>query len=484
MLYPPLQEQWEALCGRYLKVTAGDQVWRYSRVARPRDPEQGWKLHISATILNASQVLEAVAPLLHRRSVLFKAPRTLVELERLNSGIYYGYSQVGKFITVYPRSAREAASLARELHVKTRGMEAPSVPFDLKFDPDSRVYYRYGSFLPREILNPDGTRTLALRSPEGGLVPDDRARAEARPDWVPDLLPARQRPRAETGGEAEQTPLRTRFRAFRALTQRGRGGVYQAVDLGASPPRLCVLKEGRRHGETGWDGRDGFWRVRHEGQVLTALWEAGIPVPRVYSSFQAEKNYFIAVEFIEGDSLQSCLSARKRRLTVSRAVELGAQLASLIARIHAAGWVWRDCKPTNLMLTPGGELRPLDFEGACPADHADPLPWGTPSYVPPEWGDVPRERGRLPEDLYALGALIYFLLAGAPPDATPTLPIRMLRTNTPTEVCAVVDELLDVNPARRPSAAEAACRLKKVAVAVSGRQVEAAGEVLEARVEA
>jgi serine/threonine protein kinase len=458
-LYGPLHEMWKELCGRYLKVTACDSMWRYSRLRRPRDPEQGWKLHIPATVLTAGRVLETVAPFLHRRGVLFKAPNTLLELEKLNSGVYYGYSQVGKFITVYPRSAREAASLARELHKMTRGIASPSVPFDRKFAPDSRVFYRYGSFYPHELINPNGTPTPALRGPEGDLVPDVREHPEAKPEWVPDLLHAHPAPPAEKAGRAVVTPLSTRFRAFRALTQRGRGGVYQAIDLGAASPRFCVLKEGRRDGETGWDGRDGFWRVEHEGRVLRALGEAGVRVPRVYLSFRAEKNYFIAIEFVEGENLQAWLCAKKRRIAVPHAVDLGRRLALLIAKIHAAGWVWRDCKPTNLMLTTGGELRPLDFEGACPTDSADPLPWGTPSYAPPEWGDVPRERGRLPEDLYALGALIYYLLTGATPDATPTLPIKTLRRNVPEEVCAVVNELLDANPTRRPTASDAARRL-------------------------
>src|SRR5438874_65459 len=51
---------------------------------------------------------------------------------------------------------------------------------------------------------------------------------------------------------------------FKALSQRGKGGVYQAVDLSVSPARLVIIKEGRRHGETDWLGHDGFARIQHE----------------------------------------------------------------------------------------------------------------------------------------------------------------------------------------------------------------------------
>src|SRR5204863_196337 len=84
----------------------------------------------------------------------------------------------------------------------------------------------------------------------------------AKPDWVSDPFLGR-----GAGGAAAhaESPLGTTFRAFQALTQRGKGGVYKALDLSAHPPRLCIMKEGRSVGELTWDNRDGRWRVRHEG---------------------------------------------------------------------------------------------------------------------------------------------------------------------------------------------------------------------------
>ncbi|HEX8475376.1 MAG TPA: lipopolysaccharide kinase InaA family protein [Pyrinomonadaceae bacterium] len=471
--YRALNARWEALCGRYLKVASMDSMWVYSRLSRRLDPEQGWKLQLSATVLTAVEVLEAVAPLLHSRGVLFKAPRSLKELSKINSGIYYGYSQVGKFITVYPQTTEEAARLARELHRRTRGIAAPSVPFNLKFRPDSRLYYRYGSFKALELVNPDGSRTLALRAPDEDLVPDVRDSEKAKPDWVPDLFPAR-RARRET--KVADTPLKTTFRAFRALSQRGKGGVYQAFDVGASPPRFCVLKEGRRNGETAWDGRDGYWRVEHEGRVLASLHDAGVAVPRVYSSFKAEKNFYLAMEFMEGETLDAWLGKRRRRIEVRRALSYGVRLATLISQIHDAGWVWRDCKPSNLMVTQAGVLRPIDFEGACPVDCPDPMPWGTPSYTPPEWCDESRGRTRLPEDLYALGAVVYHLLTGSLPDSAPLLPVGKLRRNIPDGACRVIEELLDADPAQRPDARGAALRLEAALSSMTTQRTDGSRE--------
>ncbi|MDQ3649483.1 MAG: serine/threonine protein kinase [Acidobacteriota bacterium] len=448
---------WGELRDRYLPVAVENSIWRYSRGALPDDPEQGWKLHIAATVLTAGRVMRVVAPFLCSRGTLYKAPVSLNELDKLNSGIFYGYSQVGKFLTIYPQTTEEAVLLARELHRLTRRMTAPAVPFDLKYRADGCVYYRYGAFRGLEVEGDDGERTYAIRDPEGNLVPDIRDSA-AQPAWASDpFLP--KRPREAPVQVA--TPLQTTFKAFRALAQRGRGGVYQALDLSVTPPRLCVMKEGRRNGEMSWDGRDGFWRVQHEQRVLASLLDAGINVPRVYSSFRAEKNYYLAVEFIEGENLNSWLGRKRQRLSIASALRRGIELARIVARMHAAGWVWRDCKPGNIVITKGGELRPLDFEGACPVDSPDPLPWGTPCYTAPEVADAFRGQPRLPEDLYALGAVMYLLIAGRPPDDSNSLLLEKVRKNVPRGACKVVADLLNPDPRQRPAALAAAQRLEK-----------------------
>src|SRR5258707_5539263 len=107
-----------------------------------------------------------------------------------------------------------------------------------------------------------------------------------------------------------ETLLQTRLRALRARGRGGRGGVFQVVYLTTAPPRLCILKEGRKDGEVNWDGRDGFWRIKHESRVLALLRKKGLNVPRVYSSFRANKNFFLAVEFIEGDDIGSWLAPK------------------------------------------------------------------------------------------------------------------------------------------------------------------------------
>ena len=99
---------------------------------RRGDPAQGWKIHISATVLSASDVFARSAPILIERDALFKIPAHLSLLTEINSG-RSGFSQIGKFITIYTRSDADAVALARKLHPATRGLPAPEIPFDVRY---------------------------------------------------------------------------------------------------------------------------------------------------------------------------------------------------------------------------------------------------------------------------------------------------------------------------------------------------------------
>jgi hypothetical protein len=457
-IYKSLNSHWRQLSTEYLPLTVNGSMWRYSRQPEDNDPDQGWKLHLSATILSASDVFAAVSPFLKNQGAMFKAPVSIYELFKLNSGTLYGYSQVGKFITVYPRSSDEAVLLARKLYTLTRNLPAPTIPFDQPYNSDGCVYYRYGAFKVLKVEEPRGESVYSLRDPNGILVPDDR-QSTLFPSWVENPFP-KSRKTSKKIRTSEKTPLQTTFKAFEAVAQRGRGGVYKAFDLSGPSPRFCILKEGRVNGEVGWDGRDGSWRVLHEGRVLETLRNFGVNVPCLYASFQIDGNSYIATELVDGVSLIDLLSRRRRRLSMRQVVRYAIGIATMVSEIHAAGWAWRDCKPGNIMITPGGELRPIDFEGACPHDQPDPLPWGTRFFVPPEWDHDFHGQSRVPEDLYALGAILQLLLTGTPP-ADAESPVKK-RRNIPKAVQRIVDSLLNSSPRRRPQARTTLNRLKRI----------------------
>jgi hypothetical protein len=398
------ERDWQRLCDSYLLIRPKGSIWWFSRKRNGDDLAQGWKLHVSATILSACSVFRLVAPYLRERDILFKAAKSLSELQKLNSGFFYGYSQIGKFITVYPPSTEAALAIAAKLDSLTANQPAPMVPYDNALRNGSCVYYRYGSFSPRTKITFRKKRVVAIARTAGKLVPDRRAPGAAVPHWLDDPFQAA-RP---CSGRGAVTPLETTYCDYEALVQRGRGGVYRARDVSSVLARPCIIKEGRRHGETGWDGEDGFDRVKREARFLRSISNQVAALPRLITTFQANGCFYLVTEPIDGRSLHSVITGRER-ISTRRMLKYVANMARIVADIHAAGCAWRDCKPANFLVQKDRKLRALDFEGACRFDEGNPPRWGTPGYTPPEGR---RNTGDLESaDLYALGTSIMELIA-------------------------------------------------------------------------
>jgi serine/threonine protein kinase len=450
-------EEWARLADEFLPLREEGSSWRFSRRMTDDDPAQGWKLHVSATILNANDVLRAIAPLLRERGILFKACATLDQLARLNAGIHYGFSQIGKFLTVYPRTPAEAMRVAGELDELTKEFSAPPVPYDLPYRPGGCVYYRYGGFRTIEVVDPDGRKATAIFDPNGKMWTDRREPGHAVPAWIANPF--------RTFDDPPALPLRTEFLVYQALSQRGKGGVYEAIDIRELPARRCIVKEGRRNGEVSVDGLDGRDRVVHEERVLAELRAAGVPVPAVVGAFDIDPHRYLALEHLEGTNLMELCARPRRRLPVETASAFGARIARILAGVHAAGWVWRDLKPLNFIVAADGTLRPLDFEGAVRIGEPSSIPWGTPAYTPPELAQGAVTGSNLPEDLYALGATLHQLFTSFVASGVGThdqlkaldrRPVQQMRRGVPVVAGKTIAALLDPDPRSRPTAAEAA----------------------------
>lgn len=446
------ESEWAKVADQFLPLRDSDSPWRHNRSWLAGDAERGWKLHVSATVLSAVRVLRRIGPFLRDQGVAYKGPATLRELAGINCGLLFGYEQVGKCITVYPRSDAEALLLGHRLHALVGRIAGPEVPFETTLYAGSRVSYRYGSFVKLE-LDRDGAKIYAMRSPEGTLIPDVRGAQATLPSWARCPFPPRHKRRTAL------TPLNTRFLTYEALTQRGKGGVYRALDLEPVPARLCILKEGRRHGETSWDGKDGASRTRHEAGVLRRLRQAGVRVPAVYDLFSVSDNAYLAIENIDGHTLQDALADGPPELDEVIRYSIG--MAEVLDTIHDAGWVWRDCKPANFVLEGERirpEIRPIDFEGSCLTGEPQDAEWASPGYLAPEGMSGPAAPSG---DIYALGASIHQLLTGSLVNPTPLPLLADASPGVPTGLRRLVDSMLDSEPGRRPSALKVRRELRR-----------------------
>jgi hypothetical protein len=384
-----LEQEWTRVRAHYLPVESPGSIWCFDAALRDDLPRQGWKLHVSATVLTAADTVRRVAPVLAAYGAHYKAPRTLTDLAELNAGLQAGaYSQVGKFITVYP--TRDVVALACALDRVTADLAGPVVPYEPRLRPDSRVSYRYG------VIHTDADDDpRLLRLPDGGTCPDVRELDAATPTWAANPFPVNSREPNQPGLGGTHPVY-----AYEAIQQRGKGGTYRAVDLGDAPARRCILKEGRRHGEVDWCGVDGYDRIRNEAEALRRLQAAGVRVPAVLDRIELAGHTYLVLSELAGTDLQTRI-LRGRTPSMVRRHRLCRDICALVAAIHGTGLAWRDCKPANLIVDFRYRVAAIDFEGACADQDRRAAGFGTRLYLP--WNWMSMGLGWQAKDLFALG---------------------------------------------------------------------------------
>src|SRR5581483_9093252 len=210
-------------------------------------------------------------------------------------------------------------------------------------------------------------------------------------------------------------------------------------------------------------GGDRIRRFMQEAKATSALHHPN--VAHVYEIGAHDRLHFIAMEYIEGDTLRARLS--RGRMPVDAVLDLATQIAAAIAAAHKAGIVHRDLKPENVIITADGYAKVLDFglaklreirgEDAATLVKTNPgVAMGTIAYMAPEQlvgGDVTPAA-----DVFSLGVVFYEMLAGRRPFeggttsevVTPILskappPLQGLRADAPPKLEALVRKALAKN---------------------------------------
>ena len=425
-------------------------IWIKVLNERAPSPGQGWKLHLSAGAWSAETVLRRALPVLLAEDASFKVAASLRSLEFLNEG-EGGLSQIGKFITVYPNDDAQAVRLALALDEATRGLRGPAVPSDRPLRPGSLVHYRYGGFDDRHVQTPLGEILPAIERPDGELVPDRRLTFFSPPDWVEDPFIA--------AGVAPKLPppsqlVAGRYLMVATLHHSFRGAVHLAMDV--ETPRRCVLKRAWRDAMLGRDGRDARDHLRHEAGVLARL-APDSRFPAVFDLVEEDGDLFLVLEDLEGQTLEEYvggLALHGRYVSGQQVVAWGRELGAALDFIHASGFVYSDSKSPNVIVAPSGRLHLVDFGLAYDlAGSLPPFGKGTPGYMSPQ-----QERGELPrvtDDVYGLGALLFFMATGADPSIRPRplgpldRHVRLLNPGIGAALAEVIARCLCEDPAGR-----------------------------------
>ena len=432
-----------------------DRSWLLFSHKNTRLQQQGWKLHISAGIANAQEILHRVLPVLLADKAHFKIVASLSRLQALNQGAG-GISQIGKFVTVYPQDEQDAIRLAVLLDKITDDFHSPNIPSDRVLRPGSLVHYRYGSFSALHLVqSPLGMLTPAIKNPDNTLVPDRRLLRYTVPSWVNDPFVA--------SGVATELPKPTRLISDRYLliatiASSPVHNVYLAADLDSTCS--CIVKGPGLAWLYQRTPQDVNQLALHEADVLTTL--APHPqFPALLAVVEHEQQIFLVLEDIEGETLtahMSTMTGTGRFIPLPQAIRWARDLAEMLGTIHAKGFVYNDLKSSNIIIDKSYLLHLVDFELTYKQGSKECNGRGTSGYMSPQ-----RCRGdalTVFDDLYSFGALLYTLVTGAEPSQAPRhlsllhRPVSLLRPGLPDSLNTLITRCLQEQPEERYASIE------------------------------
>ncbi|HEX5876963.1 MAG TPA: Stk1 family PASTA domain-containing Ser/Thr kinase [Actinomycetota bacterium] len=190
-------------------------------------------------------------------------------------------------------------------------------------------------------------------------------------------------------------------------------------------------------------------RFKREAQAAASLSHPNIV--GVYDTGTEDGTHFIVMEFVDGRTLKDVIRA-EGPLYPERAAEICADVCSALVAAHARGLIHRDIKPGNVMLTPEGKVKVMDF-GIARATTSETITQtaavvGTAQYISPEQAQGQTVDYR--SDIYSVGCCLFEMLTGTVPftGATPVAiayrhvredptPPRMLNPDVPAPLEAI-----------------------------------------------
>ena len=331
-------------------------------------PSQGWKIHISADVSDAQNLLFDVAQFLIDQNISFKYVPSLRTL--LNKNVKYANRGAsGKFITVYPKDTEQFIHLLDQLKNITDAYElGPYILNDQQWK-ESNVFFRYGG-LKKVVKLVDGKEVLAIKTPDGELIEDQRVPYYHLPDFVeePEMIQSQNTYPAE-----DEFFKLNEFTILEAIHHSNGGGVYIAEKNG----QKIILKEGRSKSGIDSTRTDAFQRNKNEFYNLDRLKDVDTVI-NVYEYFTAWRHNYFTEEFHEGRNLQAFISQEfpfttsiqeKNNAYVEKCDIILQQLVSTIDQIHSKGVAMGDLSLTNIMIDDQTlKIKLIDFEAAKTPD--------------------------------------------------------------------------------------------------------------------
>jgi outer membrane protein assembly factor BamB/tRNA A-37 threonylcarbamoyl transferase component Bud32 len=234
----------------------------------------------------------------------------------------------------------------------------------------------------------------------------------------------------------------------------GMGSVYRARDLHfPNVVKLVAVKEMVNMAPDPLVRQTIMQNFEREANLLATLSHPAIP--RIYDYFNQDDRAYLVLEFIQGKDLEAVISDTNGFLAEDQVISWAVQLCDVLSFLHGHKpdpVIFRDMKPSNIMINHNGEVVLIDFGIAKTFQFGQKGTMiGTEGYSPPE-----QYRGEATQlaDIYSLGATLHHALTRRDPRLEPPFsfaerPVRRINPNVSTELEAVVATALQYNPAER-----------------------------------
>ena len=249
--------------------------------------------------------------------------------------------------------------------------------------------------------------------------------------------------------------LGSRYRILKPLGGGGMKSVYLAEDLKLNN-RLCAVAAMIDNFADPGEQQAAIAAFQREADMLAAVRNEHIP--QIYDKFSEQQSHYLVMEFIEGETLENRIRTAGK-LSELEIIDIAIQILETLEYLHGLNppVIYRDMKPSNVMTTPEGKVKLIDFGIARFFQSNSMTTMGTSGYAPPEQYSGKAEQR---SDLYALAVSIHEALTGRTPVPFDFPPLGQLRAGSNRHLSDLLEQALadSVND-RIPNAREFKRRL-------------------------
>ena len=302
--------------------------------------------------------------------------KSVENLKKLNEG-KYGFSQIGKALTIYPRNHEHFNKIIQEIHLLTRKFSSVSIPSDYRYFNNDCVFYRYGN-----------------------LTVDDSSQNEQQKDMRISLK-EKQMNELPFSIDRNCNHLQS-IMIIKSIASRGKSAVFQAIDI--KNKKLVLVKKGIKNGEYSGDNIDGSFLALNE-VIMSKRLSQSPTVPAIRNVWLDNEDSFFIREYCKGETLEQLLIQNNiSKADVKYIFDSGWEL---VKHAHNNEIVINDISLSNFIYDKNKKtLKFIDFEFAY--EKSDSFIQQLISHIfTPGFGVIGLEG--YSKDNYAFLKLIYFL---------------------------------------------------------------------------